>query len=394
MNEGGIVVRSAQRITDAREQALERPVHDDRTAAILGIALGVAFGTCFVTGLISHLIQHPPSWFEWPSRPAGLYRVTQGVHVATGIASVPLLLAKLWSVYPRLFTAPRRNLGELLERVSLVPLVMGALFMLFTGVTNIDRWYVWRFYFPRAHFWGAWITIGALIVHVGAKIGTTRAALRADPDRAAEPARAPGTARGLSRRVFLGSVAAASAGLTLTTIGETLNPLGPLVAFAPRRPDIGSQGLPVNVAASQARVETAATDPNFLLSIEVDGAVRASFSVAELEAMPQHQAVLPIACVEGWSKNAHWSGVPVRDLLARVGVPHLGSRGVDVLSLQPRGLNRSHLTAGQAGDHDTMLALHLNGERLNLDHGYPVRLIAPNRPGELNTKWVERLVVT
>ena len=79
---------------------------DERTASLLGVALGVTFGVCFVTGVLSHLIQDPPSWFQWPSRPAGLYRVTQGVHVATGLASIPLLLAKLWVVYPKLFTWP------------------------------------------------------------------------------------------------------------------------------------------------------------------------------------------------------------------------------------------------------------------------------------------------
>ena len=30
---------------------------------------------------------------------------------------------------------------------------------------------------------------------------------------------------------------------------------------------------------------------------------------------------------------------------------------------------------------------------LHLDHGYPLRLIGPNRPGVLQTKWVTRLVV-
>ncbi len=29
----------------------------------------------------------------------------------------------------------------------------------------------------------------------------------------------------------------------------------------------------------------------------------------------------------------------------------------------------------------------------SIDHGYPVRLIAPNRPGVLQTKWVSRLDV-
>ena len=39
------------------------------------------------------------------------------------------------------------------------------------------------------------------------------------------------------------------------------------------------------------------------------------------------------------------------------------------------------------------LALEVNGETLHLDHGYPIRLIGPNRPGTMQTKWVNRLVV-
>jgi DMSO/TMAO reductase YedYZ molybdopterin-dependent catalytic subunit len=39
----------------------------------------------------------------------------------------------------------------------------------------------------------------------------------------------------------------------------------------------------------------------------------------------------------------------------------------------------------------TLLAYAVNGETLNLDHGFPCRLIAPNRPGVLQTKWVARI---
>ena len=49
--------------------------------------------------------------------------------------------------------------------------------------------------------------------------------------------------------------------------------------------------------------------------------------------------------------------------------------------------------SGQAADHDTLLALTLDGEPLAIDHGFPCRLIAPNRPGVLQTKWVGRLTV-
>ena len=54
--------------------------------------------------------------------------------------------------------------------------------------------------------------------------------------------------------------------------------------------------------------------------------------------------------------------------------------------------NHSTLQGPQVGA--ALLATHLNGERLDLDHGYPLRLIAPNRPGVLNTKWLRRMEVS
>jgi len=51
-------------------------------------------------------------------------------------------------------------------------------------------------------------------------------------------------------------------------------------------------------------------------------------------------------------------------------------------------LNRLH-----AADVDTLLALEVNGEPLHLDHGFPCRLIGPNRPGTMQTKWVAQLDV-
>ena len=101
---------------------------------------------------------------------------------------------------------------------------------------------------------------------------------------------------------------------------------------------------------------------------------------------------LPIACVEGWSKSAHWTGVRVVDLLERAGAP--AHARVRVVSLQPAGGYRvSEMGHEHARDPLTLLALRLNGEELTPDHGYPARLIAPNRPGVLQTKWVGRLEV-
>ena len=52
------------------------------------------------------------------------------------------------------------------------------------------------------------------------------------------------------------------------------------------------------------------------------------------------------------------------------------------------------LSDDQARDADTLIALELNGAPLHIDHGFPCRLIGPNRPGVQQTKWVQELAVT
>ena len=363
-------------------------LRDERVAAILGIGLGVTFTICFATGLWSHLVQHPPSWFTPPARPAGLYRVTQGVHVATGLASIPLLFAKLWVVYPKLFAWPFKSIATLLERLALLPLIGGGLFLVFTGLANINLWYPWPFSFPTAHYWTAWITIGALVVHIGAKLATTRHALRRPETSDADASDNDPS----SRRAFLGTVFVGAAAVTLFTVGQTVAPLRKLALLAPRRPDVGPQGFPVNRTARTAGVVETAQSPDYRLV--VSGKVKQPLQLTreDLLAMPQHEANLPIACVEGWSASRQWSGVPVRDLLARAGAREGAS--LIVVSLQRRrAYRRSELSAPQARDRDTLLALAVDGETLHLDHGYPVRLVGPNRPGVLQTKWVTQIVV-
>jgi DMSO/TMAO reductase YedYZ molybdopterin-dependent catalytic subunit len=82
----------------------------------------------------------------------------------------------------------------------------------------------------------------------------------------------------------------------------------------------------------------------------------------------------------------------VRRLLELAGVAR--GHSVRVESLQPNGLYRtSVLNSVHADDPDTLLALRCNGQVLHIDHGYPLRLIGPNRPGVMQTKWVSELIV-
>ena len=192
----------------------------------------------------------------------------------------------------------------------------------------------------------------------------------------------------MSRRGFMRVTYATTGVVTLLTAGQTIGPLKDLALLAPRRPDIGPQQLPVNRTASQARITPALLDA-FTLTVEGPRPLR--LTLAELQALPQHDAQLPISCVEGWSASATWTGVRVRDLLRMAGVA--ADTRVRVESLEKGGAYAtSKLSRNHAQDPLTLLALKVRGEQLLPDHGYPCRLIAPNRPGVLQTKWVTRLV--
>ena len=79
------------------------------------------------------------------------------------------------------------------------------------------------------------------------------------------------------------------------------------------------------------------------------------------------------------------------DLVHRAGGTEKSTVGVFSVE-ESWAFNQSTIAGPQL--RTALLATHLNGERLNLDHGYPLRLIAANRAGVLNTKWLGRIVVS
>lgn len=366
------------RLIDRVQPDFRSPVHHEKVTARLGLWLGIAFLLCFVTGLLSHAVQKPPSWFVWPSAPVDLYRITQGVHVLSGIAAVPLLLAKLWSVYPKLFARPLvRSLPHALERLSILVLSGAAFFELATGILNAAQNYLWGFYFPAAHYAVAWLAAGSVILHVAVKLPVIRRGLtKMEPT---EPSK-----QGISRRAFLRTTYLTAGVAVVATAGVTVPALRDVSPLS-WRSNRGPQGLPVNRTAGAARVTDAALDPGWRLEI---GSTK--LSLAQLEAMTQRTAELPIACVEGWSQTATWTGVPIADLMKLAGADP--DHPIRVTSLERKGAYRTSILPATHTRH-TLLALRLNGERLALDHGFPCRIIAPSRPGVLQTKWVHRLEV-
>ena len=406
------------------------PIRGPWLTSVFGLILLAGIPVLFVTGLLSYAAYNPDLsplndqtpgkgllgfyLFSWPTHPVWLYRLNQGVHVTLGLVLVPILLAKLWSVLPKLFEwPPLRDPAHALERLSLFLLVGGVVFEFATGILNIQQWYVFPGSFYRLHFYGAWVFIAGFVVHVGLKAPrmvrslrgrSLRAELRTDtahtvPEPADEghlvsPAPEAPT---ISRRGALAFAGAGSLLLLALSVGQSLGgPLRRTALLAPHGQELGDGpgDFQINVTAAQGGITAARTGASWRLTLSHAGPGRngpASLSRPQLLAMTQHTAHLPIACVEGWSSgNQRWTGVRLRDLARMAGAPRPAS--VLVESLERGGAFRQAvLSAGQIMDPDSLLALRVNGADLSLDHGFPARIIVPASPGVHNTKWVASL---
>ncbi|WP_241994522.1 molybdopterin-dependent oxidoreductase [Cryobacterium sp. TMT2-10] len=414
------------------QRALATPSRNPRMAVVIGRLLGVAFIVCFGTGVYSHFLQEPLPWMRFPTRPALLYQFSQGTHIVAGIACFPLLLAKLYIVFPELFASPPvKSFLHLLERASIALFVGASLVQITIGLLNTYQWYPWPFPFREVHYALGWVLVGLLVLHIGIKLpiitrfwsarheaereatdaaGATEAPGAADAEAARlEAVRLWGSRRpsgvtgrllawidatpaaptSVSRRGFLTAVGIAGAAVVGLTAGQTFAPLDALNVFGPRKKGVGQQGVPVNRTAQKAGVTASATAAGWALTLAAGGVER-NFSRAELEAMPQTEVELPIACVEGWSQLAVWRGVRLRDLADLVDAdPDASFR---LTSLEQRGsFRRTQMGPEYVRDPLTLVALELNGETLDLQHGYPARMIAPGRPGVLQTKWLSRI---
>ena len=404
-----------------RAERFSSPVRGPWLTSVLAAVLLVGLPVLLVTGLLSYAAYEPrfgtafPAdpgplrlpYFAWPAGPSWLYRLNQGVHVALGLALVPVVLAKLWSVVPKLFAwPPARSLAQALERLSLLLLVGSILFELVTGVLNVQYWYVFRFDFYTAHYYGAWVFLGAFAVHVALKLPVMRTALRSrslreelrTPLSRTEPE--PPDAHGLvpvqpgpatiSRRGVLGLVGGASALLTVVTLGETVG-VRSTALLSPRGQSYGDGPTDFQVNRTARAAQVVPEDGGDAWRLVLRGGPReVSLSRADLLAMPQHTARLPIACVEGWSTVQTWRGVRLADLVALAGVADPSA--AVVRSLERAGafssavLNRGQLAAG-----DALLALQVNGADLSPDHGFPARVVVPAAPGVHCTKWVREI---
>jgi DMSO/TMAO reductase YedYZ molybdopterin-dependent catalytic subunit len=399
------------------------PLRGPWLTSVFGFLLLISLPLVIVTGLLDYIAYGPQfhqaipahvgflhlPYFDWPNRPAWLFQLTEGMHVGLGLVLVPVVLAKLWSVMPKLFAwPPVRSAANLLERLSLIMIVGGIVFEMVTGILNIQYDYIFGFSFYTAHYFGAWVFIAGFVVHVSLKLPTMVRSLRSrslvaelrtplaktrpeptDPDGLVALSPSKPT---ISRRGALAVVGGGSLMIAVLTVGQTLGGVtrkAALLLPRGRSEGDGPNDFQINRTAQAAAIDPASTEASWQLSLS-GGTKSVLLSRASLLAMDQHQAELPIACVEGWSTTQHWSGVRLGDLARLAGVARPSSAHVKSLE-KGGGFGQAWLQSNQVLDPDALLALKVNGVDLSLDHGFPARIIVPALPGVHCTKWVRSI---
>ncbi len=116
-----------------------------------------------------------------------------------------------------------------------------------------------------------------------------------------------------------------------------------------------------------------------------------AYSLAQLKSYPSRTQITQLACEEGWSYVAEWTGVPLSHVLEVAGIqPH--ARYVVYFSIEPDWWDSMDM--GDALHPQTLLTYGMNGADLPVGNGGPLRMRVPRQLGYKSVKFITRLAVT
>jgi DMSO/TMAO reductase YedYZ molybdopterin-dependent catalytic subunit len=116
-----------------------------------------------------------------------------------------------------------------------------------------------------------------------------------------------------------------------------------------------------------------------------------ALGIDALRKLAFHQQITRLVCVEGWSAVSGWGGLRFADLLDAY-PPAAGAKWAAIessVNLDADGNSDPYYVSidlETARHPQTLLATHMNGRPLGVDHGAPLRLLAPMKLGLKNIK--------
>lgn len=120
------------------------------------------------------------------------------------------------------------------------------------------------------------------------------------------------------------------------------------------------------------------------IEIAVDGDVECPTRFAEeLESLERVEQVSDLHCTTTWTRrDLRWAGWRFRDFYEQLVVPRVHPEaGATLVVLRAQDGLAQSLPLDDALAPDVLLADHLDGKRLGVDHGAPLRLVAPAHYG-------------
>ena len=147
--------------------------------------------------------------------------------------------------------------------------------------------------------------------------------------------------------------------------------------------------FPFNAYYSEA--EAPDVDPD-AYRLELSGKIanRHTWTVAQLQALPQETQITRHVCVEGWSAIGQWGGLPFKKFLEMVGADltakYVGFKCADDYY--------SSIDMATALHPQTILATTYGGEPLPVKYGFPIKLRMPTKLGYKNPKHIMAIYVT
>ena len=126
--------------------------------------------------------------------------------------------------------------------------------------------------------------------------------------------------------------------------------------------------------------------------LTIDGLVArpGTFSLEDLKRLPSRSQITHLACEEGWSFIAQWTGVPLFYFLNLVGV--LPQAKYVVFFAFDKKFDS--LDMFDAWHPQTLLAYSMNGQDLPKRHGAPLRVRVPRQLGFKSKKYLTRITIT
>ena len=115
------------------------------------------------------------------------------------------------------------------------------------------------------------------------------------------------------------------------------------------------------------------------------GATR--LDLASIRALPHESFTATLDCTGGWFAEQEWQGVRLSAVLAAAGIT--GSEGWRSLEVRSATGYARWFPADQLDD--VWLATGVGGAALSPGHGFPLRVVAPNRRGFWWVKWVSSM---